>query len=191
MVPDTTFAPVIRAGSQAIGPNGVVFETIEDLDMSEEVDSAGQNPLETQVARVSANGEPELFALRREVSTVAGRTVTETVSIGDFSSFLRLPLGNADVEEVLDVFDDQGNQWYEVDFLARYWDGEQDLVQVCADLDDPVTWEREMRALHSAGGEYPRARRILVTLQPGPVRKLPADVILKTAAEWLLEENGR
>ena len=44
-----------------------------------------------------------------------------------------------------------------VDFLARYPDGWQVLLQVCADLDAASTRKRETRALLEARGEYPNA----------------------------------
>lgn len=117
-VPDLNYAPIIRAGSQAIGPNSVTFELIEDLDMTQVTASNG-NTLEWQVSQVDANGHPTQFALRQQGEMVAARTVTERIAVGDFESFLRVPLGNTSVIEVIDVFDDQGFQWYEVDFLAQ------------------------------------------------------------------------
>jgi predicted AAA+ superfamily ATPase len=46
---------------------------------------------------------------------------------------------------------------YEVDFLARYPGGHQELIQVCADLSDPTTCHREIRALQEAAKEHPKA----------------------------------
>ena len=40
----------------------------------------------------------------------------------------------------------------EVDFLVRYRNGEQELVQVCANLKSPETVARELRALAAARG---------------------------------------
>jgi predicted AAA+ superfamily ATPase len=36
---------------------------------------------------------------------------------------------------------------YEVDFLARYDEGQDELIQVCSDMEDPTTRDREIRAL--------------------------------------------
>jgi hypothetical protein len=44
---------------------------------------------------------------------------------------------------------------WEVDFLARYPDGRQQLIQVCADLHEPGTRAREFRALECAAKEHP------------------------------------
>lgn len=77
----------------------------------------------------------------------------------------------------------------EVDFLARYPDGRQELIQVCADLESAATRDRETRALLDAARDYPRATLHLVTLQPEPARTLPRRITVHTAGAWLLAEQ--
>ncbi len=74
----------------------------------------------------------------------------------------------------------------EVDFLARYGDGREELIQVCADLDDPHTRDREVRALVSAASAFPEARQILITLAPPGRQDVPAPVAVVPAFSWLL-----
>ena len=76
---------------------------------------------------------------------------------------------------------------FEVDFLARYPDGNQQLIQVCADLGTPETLDRETRALLAAIDEHPRASPHIVALATDAVRGLPEKVNLHSAASWLLE----
>lgn len=77
---------------------------------------------------------------------------------------------------------------FEVDFHARGPDGEEALIQVCVGLDDADTLARELRALHDAAAQWPRATLHLITLDPRPPRglRLPAGVQLHGAADWLL-----
>jgi predicted AAA+ superfamily ATPase len=77
----------------------------------------------------------------------------------------------------------------EVDFLARFVGGGQELIQVCSSLEDRATSERELRALAEAGKEYPRAQKCIVTLTPGSAPAVPDDVVVYDAAEWLLGEG--
>jgi hypothetical protein len=77
---------------------------------------------------------------------------------------------------------------YEVDFLARYADGREQLVQVCANLDDARTLARELRALAEAGAHHPQAQRLLVALEMPAVVEVPKEVALMPAGEWLLEQ---
>ncbi len=74
----------------------------------------------------------------------------------------------------------------EVDFLARFVGGRQELIQVCSSLEDRTTRERELRVLAEVGEEYPRAQKCIVTLTPGRARGVPDDVVVHDAAAWLL-----
>lgn len=82
---------------------------------------------------------------------------------------------------------------YEVDFHARHADGQVDLIQVCANIDQPDTLAREIRALQDASEEFPRARSILITLDKPPAIPTPADITVIEARDWLLNvsiKNG-
>lgn len=75
----------------------------------------------------------------------------------------------------------------EVDFLSRRPDGSVELIQVCADADDPTVLEREVRSLERAKVAYPDAERTLVTLRRLPPRaSLPDGTADFAAHEWLL-----
>ena len=78
---------------------------------------------------------------------------------------------------------------FEVDFLARYPDGNQQLIQVCADLGTLETQERETRALLAAIDEHPQASPHIVALATDAIRGLPEKVNLHSAASWLLETD--
>lgn len=76
---------------------------------------------------------------------------------------------------------------FEVDFLARYREGGEELVQVCADPGDEQTLARELRALDDARAEHPRAKRRLLTLTvDGLPAGLPKGVVAQPAWQWLL-----
>ncbi|MDW8321617.1 MAG: ATP-binding protein [Armatimonadota bacterium] len=77
-------------------------------------------------------------------------------------------------------------QGYEVDFLARYWDGREELIQVSADLSDPHTAEREMRALIEAAQTYRNAAPKVITLYPY-IPPVPHGVTVQTALDWFLQ----
>lgn len=79
------------------------------------------------------------------------------------------------------------SQGFEVDFLARYPSGEEELIQVCADVAAPDTAERELRSLVEAGRQFPQAHKRLLTLtQDGLPREAPADILAQPAHVWLL-----
>ena len=75
---------------------------------------------------------------------------------------------------------------YEVDFLARAPGGDAELIQVCADASDPVTAEREIRALLDAAPRGAVAHRRLLTLtRAGLPPEAPPGIEACPAYEWL------
>ena len=79
---------------------------------------------------------------------------------------------------------------YEVDFLARDSEGNEELIQVCADATDPDTADRELRALREAGVQHPRAKKRLLTLtRDGAPAEAVDDVLVQPAYEWMLTEQ--
>jgi predicted AAA+ superfamily ATPase len=77
---------------------------------------------------------------------------------------------------------------YEVDFLARFHDGPEELIQVCANVGAAESRQRECRALEEAAREHPRAARRLLVLNADQMSvKVPEDVRVQPAYQWLLD----
>jgi len=77
---------------------------------------------------------------------------------------------------------------FEVDFLARFYDGREALIQVCADTGATETREREVRALEEALREHPRAAPMLLVLNADQLSvKVPSRVMVQAAYQWLLD----
>lgn len=80
---------------------------------------------------------------------------------------------------------------HEVDFLARYPDGSEELIQVCTSIDDPETRERECRALQDAGKDYPRAKQVILTLESRlPFPSVPDPIHIQPAWGWMVDAEG-
>lgn len=116
VVPDDTYTPILLKGSQATATNGTVFETLEDIHYTASLGRAVTGSRFDQTT-----GLPTHFALMKSVEVIAGRTVTETFTVTGFQEFRKIELGESDVIEIIDVFDSQGNEWFEVDYLAQDW----------------------------------------------------------------------
>jgi uncharacterized protein len=80
---------------------------------------------------------------------------------------------------------------FEVDFLARYPDGTEELIQVCASLDDASTQQREFRALEEASTRYSGIAKTVVAIDLPPQLKVPKGVQVVQAAEWFLQQVSR
>ncbi len=77
---------------------------------------------------------------------------------------------------------------YEVDFHARSTDGNEELIQVCANLDDPDTLHREVRALEDAQQDFPAASLHLITMDAPATIAIPENIQLHKASDWLLRQ---
>jgi len=86
-----------------------------------------------------------------------------------------------------EVFFANTQEGYEIDFLAQSPEGEWHLMQICADLSNAKTREREVRALLLGTQEYPYAMPLLITLDAiVPQPSLPEPIQWQSAASWLL-----
>ena len=115
---DMRFAGKVLRGSKLLGNNGVLYEILEDCDFST-IDL--NDPLFATVAETnSTTKQPTSFALKKTgIDIKAGQTKTTTFSVGGHQAFLSLTISDEDVLEIIDVKDNEGNLWYEVDFLAQ------------------------------------------------------------------------
>lgn len=116
VVPDDSLTPILMKGSQAVAQNGTPFETLDDVYFTA---SLGREVTGSRFD--SSTGIPTHFALRKAVDVIAGKTVTETFTITEFQQFRKIDLGYEDVIEIIEVTDEEGNEWFEVDYLAQDW----------------------------------------------------------------------
>jgi len=120
-VPDDSYSGILSKGSKAQGPDGVIFETLDDIHFSASAPtpSTFNKRFVTGSQFDPTTGVPTFFALRKDAEVIAGETKNETFSIVDFEQFKTIELSNSDVIEVLSVTDSDGNEWTEVEFLAQ------------------------------------------------------------------------
>jgi len=71
------------------------------------------------VYEVNPSNEPVMYLIKKTVPCVAGNITTTQFTISETQQFLKLTLPYDDIIEILDVYDDNGNKWYEVDYLAQ------------------------------------------------------------------------
>lgn len=117
--PDFTFAPTIRENmvvSSESRPD-VRFRTLEEIDF--QADTAA-SPREIQIFEEDQNtGLPASYLVTKQVRAAAGTIETTTFDFGDPEAFPRRVLPDEDVIQVLSVTDSEGNEWFEVPFLAQ------------------------------------------------------------------------
>lgn len=111
--PDTRYLFTLKRGTElnSVGGNGFILN--EDVNFA-----ATKN--EIVVARVDpTTGAPTFYAVKATGQVISGRVVEEILEVGPFQRLLRLQLSGENVSEILSVFDDEGHQYYEVDYLTQ------------------------------------------------------------------------
>jgi hypothetical protein len=121
MVPDLNYAQIIKPGMSTVSDSGVTFLTNAPVDFT--VDTQN-DPLEISVFQRNAAGQPEFFVLKKSVGAFSGQIITKTVAVGTPVPFYQILLEDTNIIEIMDMYDSDGNRWYESDYLA------QDLVPI-------------------------------------------------------------
>ena len=111
--PDSKYLPILRRGAQFTSETGLNFSLVENVDFS--------NPkFPVVVARVDdTTGAPTFYAVKAYGTVVSGIMTTERVTAGSYEKFKTITLTTPNISEVISVFDTEGNEYFEVDYLAQ------------------------------------------------------------------------
>ena len=111
--PDTAYIPVLKRGSRFTSQNGLSFVLTENVDFSDP-----KNPVVVAQTN-SSTGAPESYAIKSYGNVVSGQFGVQQVEVGAFERFKRVRLSSPNVSEIISVTDADGNEYYEVDYLAQ------------------------------------------------------------------------
>jgi hypothetical protein len=117
-VPDYNYALVVPASSTVSSTLTNVTSTFLIEDPVDFTVSSSQDPTEVTVYSV-AGGIPTFFLLKKTRKAISSTINTTTFSFGNPQKFTTVDLNDNKIIGILDVFDSNGNQWYEVDHLGQ------------------------------------------------------------------------
>jgi len=110
--PDTNYVPIVKKGCRFTSQTGLGFILTDNVDFSDP-----KNPI--VVATVdSATGAPTYYAIKAYGNVVSGNFATQKIKIGAYEKFLKVRLSSNNIAEVISVVDSQGQEYYEVEYLA-------------------------------------------------------------------------
>ena len=111
--PDTSYMPVLKRGSTFNSDTGLSFVLTENIDFA--------SPKNTFVAaRTDATtGAPTHYAVKAYGNVVSGQFGQERVNVGAFERFKKVSLSAQNISEIISVFDAEGNEYFEVDYLSQ------------------------------------------------------------------------
>ena len=111
--PDENYMPILRKGSTFLSSGGSVFSLLEDVNFA-----LSENPIVVANQDVDT-GNPSTYAVRAAGQVVSGELAVQEVQVSSYTPFLRIGLVGENISEVVSVFDDKGNQYFEVDYLSQ------------------------------------------------------------------------
>ncbi len=112
---DYSTGGVFPTGIQVVGTDDtIIFETLDVVDFQ----ISSSNDTDT-IARTSDAGLATSYTLSRTVRAVSGKEKTSTFSIGAPEKFKKITLEDKNVIDIISCVDSNGNNWYEVDYLAQ------------------------------------------------------------------------
>ena len=114
--PNEDYCLTIPAGMQGTSDNGTIFRTTGDVIFR---DSGSMSPRQEDIFEVDDDSNITKWLLKKQVKAVSGTTVTEYITFGAAEKYKRVALSNTPVLEIISVTDSDGNNWYEVPFLAQ------------------------------------------------------------------------
>jgi len=114
LAPDFSYALSIPANTTVSSENAS-FIIQDPVDFS--VSSSG-DPTEVTVYSVSS-GNPNFFLLKKTRKAISSTINTTSFSFGLPQQFSTVDITGENIVGILDIFDNNGNQWYEVDYLAQ------------------------------------------------------------------------
>jgi len=111
--PDPSFIPVLKKNSVFGAQSNAVFTLLDDVrfdTVDTDVVPARINPI---------TGQPTFYALRKSGVVISGRFRTETVPVTEYERFKRVALSGRNINEITQVLDSEGHEYYEVDYLSQ------------------------------------------------------------------------
>lgn len=111
--PDRNYLPLLKRGSSFGSQNGLSFV------LTENVDFASPKNLFVTAKTDPTTGAPTFYAVKAYGSVVSGQFGVEKIEIGAYERFKRVFLNAQNVSEIISVIDTEGNDYFEVDYLAQ------------------------------------------------------------------------
>jgi len=114
--PDWRYALAIKGGMRVKGA-GATFRTNLPIDFR--ISGSGN---ETEISIFTTDdttGEPTYYLLKKTATFESGKTLKQTFTVASAQPFTQLALSRKNILEILSCTDTEGNDWYEVPFMAQ------------------------------------------------------------------------
>ena len=113
-LPDFSYALDFPENTEVTG-DGQTFTIQDNIDFTV---SSSQDPTLITVAQVNG-ATPTYYLLNKKRNASSGDIQSTTFSFGEHQEFPTVDLQGANIAQILDVFDSDGNEWYQVSALGQ------------------------------------------------------------------------
>jgi len=111
--PDSRYTPILARGTSFKADSGASFVLTENVDFNDPAN-------DVIVARVNnTTGSPTHYALKAYGNVVSGNFAQKRVKVGAFQRFKRVVIRSPNISEIISVYDSEGNEYFEVDYLSQ------------------------------------------------------------------------
>ena len=118
VAPDFNYALSIKPGMRVKQQNGsAVFRTLDSIDFnfSSSIDTTDITIYETD----AATNLPTYYLLKKQVRAVSGNVKTSTFTFNAPKAYDKIVLPDTNVIEIISITESDGDNWYEVPYLAQ------------------------------------------------------------------------
>jgi hypothetical protein len=115
-VPDYNYSLTVNENttvSTTFQKNNFIIQDKCDFSLSSSLD-----PTEISIYQISGN-TPEYFLLKKSRKAISATIKTQQFTFNQFNSFPTINIEDSKIIGILDIVDSDGNEWYEVDYLAQ------------------------------------------------------------------------
>jgi len=109
---NTELIPILKKGSTISSDSGASFILTEDVDFS-------LPNVEKIVIKQSNSDVPTGYAYKAYGRVLSGELRQKNIIVGDYQKFFRTQIDDERISEIVSVYDTNGNEYYEVDFLTQ------------------------------------------------------------------------
>ena len=111
--PDPRYLPILKKGAMFQSKSGVSYILVENVDFA-------STKNEIVVGQVNATtGTPTTYAIRAYGRVVSGELKSQTIAVGAYTPYIKIQLRDSKVSEIIRVFDEEGHEYFEVDYLSQ------------------------------------------------------------------------
>jgi hypothetical protein len=116
--PDFTYALSIKPGMQVKQQNGAaIFRTLDLVDFTF---SSSINPTEVTIYETNeSTNQPTYYLLKKSIQAASGNVKTATFTFGSPIAYDKVLLSDTNIIEIISVTESDGDNWYEVPYLAQ------------------------------------------------------------------------